>query len=176
MQFFSPFTKTIWEKLCEKKLVYLLIVATWLLPTIINLPKSFEQGVDFQPGKLPKSFEQGIDFHPGKNSSDYSANRSEVGYLCYPTENGTKVMWTDTQFVLNLTTDILVLLAIVISATISWLSFKREISDNRDKLAHDQIRLLRYNIVAKLRKKDLSLSVSIICVTYLKTFYLKLGR
>ena len=152
MHFFSPFTKTIWEKLCEKKLVYLLIVATWLLPTMINLPKSFEQGVDFQPGKLPNST---------------STNRSEVGYLCYPTENGTKVMWTDTQFELNLTTDILVLLAILISATISWLSFKREISDNRDKLAHDQIRLLRYNIVAKLKKKDLSLSVSIICITYI---------
>ena len=151
--FFSPFTKKLWGKICEKKIVYVLLVASWLLPTMINLPKSFEADVDFQPGK--------------NRTVQDNENGEEVGYLCYPTEDGKKVMWTHIQFVLNLTTDILVLLTIIISGTISWLSFKREVHDNRDKLEHDQLRLLRYNIIAKLKKKDLSLSVSIICITYI---------
>ena len=134
-------------------MVYVLIIAAWLLPTMINIPKSFETGVDFEPGK------NGTELN--------NENRTEVGYLCYPTENGTKKMWTESQFQLNLTTDILVLFIIIISGIISWLSFKREVHDNRDKFAHDQLRLLRYNIIAKLKKKDLSLSVSIICITYI---------
>ena len=76
-------------------------------------------------------------------------------------------MWTEMQFGLNVTTDVLVLLTIILSATMSWISFRREVSDNRDKLANDQLRLLRYNILAKLKKKDLSLSTSIICITYI---------
>ena len=123
------------------------------MPTLFNLPKSFEPDVDFKPGKN----------HSSKN---------EVGYICYPVENaamedGTKVMWTKWQFGLNFTQDILVLITIIISAAVSWISFKRELDDHRDKIANDQLRLLRLNVMAKLKKKDLSLSVSIICITYI---------
>ena len=128
-------------------------MASWILPTLFNLPKSFEPDVDFRPGK--------------KHSSN-----NEVGYICYPVENavmenGTKVMWTKWQFGLNFTQDILVLITIIISAAVSWISFKTEVNDNRDRLANDQLRLLRLNVMAKLKKKDLSLSVSIICITYI---------
>ena len=145
--FFSPEAKKIWEKLSLNGSAYAIIFASWIFPIICNLPKIFEQNVIFEPGKI----------HSSEN---------EVGYICYPVENGTKVMWTGMQFGLNITIDILVLLVIVLSGIVSWISFQREVSDNRDKLANDQLNLLRYNIIAKLKKKDLSLSVSIICITY----------
>lgn len=128
--------------------VFAIAIVSWILPTIFNLPKSFEQNVVFKPGKDNRS-------------------ENEVGYICYPVENGTTVMWTDLQFRMNITGDVMVLLVIALSATISWISFKNEISDNRDKLENDQLRLLRYNLIAKLKQKELSLSVSIICITYI---------
>ena len=129
-------------------MVFGIIIVSWILPTIFNLQKSFEENVVFKPGKDNRS-------------------ENEVGYICYPVENGTRVMWTDLQFRMNITGDILVLLVIALSATISWISLKNEISDNRDKLPNDQLGQLRYTIIAKLKQKDLSLSVSIICITYI---------
>ena len=122
----------------------------WLLPVIFNLPKIFEKGVSFEPGKLNRR-----------------ENVSEIGYICYPVENGTKVTWTAKQFTFNIIQDILVLLTIIISGLISWVSFRREIHDNTEKFKHDDLNLWRSNIISKLKKKDLSLSVSIICITYI---------
>ena len=145
---FSPVTKKLWEKLSLNGMVFGIVVVSWILPTIFNLQKSFEENVVFEPGK--------------DHSSEY-----EVGYICYPVENGIRVMWTDLQFKMNITGDVLVLLVIALSATISWISFKNEVKDNTEKLANDQLRLLRYNLIAKLKQKDFSLSVSIICITYI---------
>ena len=129
-------------------MVFGIVIVSWILPTIFNLQKSFEENVVFKPGKN----------HTSEN---------EVGYICYPVENGTRVMWTDLQFKMNIIGDVLVLLVIALSATISWISLKNEVSDNKDKLAKDQLGLLRYTIIAKLKQRDLSLSVSIICITYI---------
>ena len=76
-------------------------------------------------------------------------------------------MWTDTQFGLNIATDILVLLTIIISGGYSWLAFRREVDENRIKIEHNQIHLFRYNLIAKLKERNLNLSISIICIIYI---------
>ena len=108
--YFSPQSKELWGRFCQSRIVYLQIFAHWLLPTLLNLPKSFEDGVSFAPGK-----------------NLASVNASDIGYICYSRVNDISVMWTDTQFGLNMATDILVLLTIIISGGLSWLAFRREV-------------------------------------------------
>ena len=148
--YYSPQSKELWGRFCQSRFVYLQIFATWLLPTLLNLPKSFEDGVSFAPGK-----------------NLASVNASDIGYICYSRVNDSSVMWTDTQFDLNMATDILVLLTIVISGGLSWLAFRREVDENRSKIEHNEINLFRYNLIAKLKERNLNLSISIICIIYI---------
>ena len=132
--------------------------AMWILPTLISLPKSFEPNVEFRPGA-------------GK----------ETGYICYPVQildnisihnwegNATErmVLFTETQFQLNIATDIIIAVLIIVCGLISWHSFKMELTNNRERLEHNQLMLFRYNLVAKLKERNLNLSVIIICTSYI---------
>lgn len=123
---------------------------TWFLPILISLPKRFEPGIEFAPG-----------------------NGGEIGYICYVTENGKRIVFTKRQWYFNLTTDIMIFIVIIISYLITWCGIEKENEDNRRRivetrlLGSHQLRLFRYNIYAKSIQKDLRLTASIICLSYI---------
>ena len=38
----------IWQKICDKKIPYLMVFAVWVFPILTSLPKTFEEGVTFE--------------------------------------------------------------------------------------------------------------------------------
>ena len=146
---FSAKSKEVWKNLCERNLVYLLIVLFWVIPVLTMLPKYFETGVKFTPG-----------------------NGQEVGYMCYPMEtsfqntNGTRVWFTQTQYVINLSNDIFILLIMVGSIFIIWHGFQREVKDNKTRLQGNERGLTFVNTIAKAAEKQLITTAVIICTTY----------
>ena len=116
----------------------------WTFPTFIGLPKSFERNVDFSPG-----------------------NGSEIGYICLPVENGKYTVFTETQFNVNIITDMMILLTLIVCGYISWSNVRREIRNNRDRLEHNEIMLFQYNIATKGKERSRTITVVIICASYI---------
>ena len=115
------------------------------------MPKVFESDVIFAPGKGPQARENG----------------TEVGYLCYSHQNERRVIFTRMQYNLNLFSDIMVLLVVIISSGISVWGFKTEVKHKRNKLEADQLKLFRYNVITTLKEKRLNITVCSICITYI---------
>ena len=133
------------QTLCEYKLVYVIVVAIWILPILINIPKILESDVDFKPG-------------PG--------NGSGYGYLCYSIKNGTIVVLTETQYILNLINDSIIFLIIVISSFVSWFRFKKEVDQHRTDAKNNDVKILALNICAKVEEQTMRIAVSIVCAYY----------
>ena len=146
---FSKTTSNIWNKICDLKLVYLVIFTTWIFPILINLHKQFEPGIEFSPG-----------------------NGNETGHVCYAKENGTYVGLTTWQWRSSVVNNILLFIVIITSYLIAWCGIKKENEKNREKIValksagNRQIRLFGYNVHAQKLQKDIRLTGSIICLTY----------
>lgn len=131
-------------------MVYVVICATWIFPILIHLPRIFEPGVTFGPGKNHSAEE----------------NPSEVGYLCYSYEDRRRVLSSTTNYVFNLANDTIVLIIVLISSIISIWGFNRQVLEMRDKLSKDELKLFRYNFIAALKQKKLSITIFSICLSY----------
>ena len=148
---FSENSKRIQEKLCKLKLVYLIIAATWVVPTLINIPKSLEKDVEFSPGD-------------GKG----------FGYVCYSkylvNNNGTNdtkiVVFTETQYYLNLINDIIILLIIVASIIVTMVRFRQQVDERRLSYQHNKIAQMQIAFIAKLEEKYITIAASAISSFY----------
>jgi len=129
--------------------VYLVIFTTWIFPILSNLHKQFEPGIEFSSG-----------------------NGNETGYVCYAKENGTYVGLTTWQWRSSVLNNILLFIIIITSYLITWCGIKKENEKNREKIlalksaGNRQIRLFGYNVHSQKLQKDLRLTGSIICLTY----------
>ena len=146
--FFSQRIKLIWNKVCDHKYVYLIILLTWTLPIVINVPKRFEPGITFSPG-----------------------NGSGTGNLCYAIENGKRVIFTERQWYFSLCINITIFCAIIISYLITWCGIKKENEQKMDIISEEinrrSIRLFGYKVHARAVKKDLHLTTSLICICFI---------
>ena len=109
--FFSKTIANIWNKFCDRKLVYLILFATWILPILTNLHKHFEPGIVFAAG-----------------------NGNETGYTCYAKENGTYVILTTWQWYSSIVNNIVIFIIIIASYFITWCGIKKETEETRDKI------------------------------------------
>ena len=115
------------------------------MPTLINIPKSFEKDVEFSPGD-------------GKG----------FGYVCYSKHllnnnqpNQAKiVVFTKTQYYLNLINDIIILLIIVASSLVTVIRFRQQVEDKRTSYEHNQIAQMHFNFIAKLEEKYITIAAT----------------
>ena len=148
---FSTTTREIWKSICDNRLTYLIVVAVWICPILLSLPKSYEKGVTFEPG--------------GNNTDE------ELGYLCYPVEadqNGSpqKVIFTNLQQIMNMVTDISLFVVIVISYVVTWCIFKKEAEGAMDVLP-EGCRREEFNEQVKHLRKSLSIAIGLVSVCFL---------
>ena len=129
--------------------MYLVILSTWIFPILANLHKHFEPEIEFSPGI-----------------------GNETGHVCYAKENGTYVGLTTWQWRSSIVNNILLFIIIITSNLITWCGIKKENDKNRQKIValksagNRQIRLLGYNVHTQKLQKDLRLTGSIICLTF----------
>lgn len=76
-----------------------------MLPILTTLPQSLEEGVTYEPA--------------GSNTEE------ELGYLCYPVQEGEKVLFTSLQHTLSITVDALIFAIIISCYLITWWYYRR---------------------------------------------------
>ena len=121
----------------NKNLTYILIMVVWVLPILLlGLPKSFESGVRFSPG-----------------------NGTESGYQCYSEERRVgcneewiSVWFTRLQCSLNLINDVSLLIIMLISILLIWLSFEMKMKNQTMRQSTEFGRAWVHNITQAQRK------------------------
>ena len=153
LSIFSESTSAFREKVAESKLVYLILVALWIMPILINIPKSLENNVEFAPGK-------GNDF----------------GYLCYSkirtstnhVENPTVVVFTPNQYIINLVNDLSILIVIVGSGLVTLLRYRQNAKTRERKVEdHHPVEAIRIKIQARIVKSHIAITASVTGIFYL---------
>ena len=154
LSIFSESTSAFREKVAQSKLVYLILVALWMMPILINIPKSLENDIEFSPG-----------------------NGNDFGYLCYskirsPFKNGarsTVVVFTPTQYILNLVNDLAILVIIVGSGLVTLLRFRQSIKRRKEeaKAKRNEIAELNLNIQGRVVKNHIAITASVTGMFYL---------
>ena len=154
----SKNTKSLWDYVCQKRLVYAIIISCWLLPIIIHIGRIFEKGITFQHGKANV---YSIDH---KNVS----NHDEVGYLCYAYEGDKRLLFTPMSYIMNLVNDITVFLVILISSGISIIAFKKEVQkmNHSEEMKRDELKRFRFNFIARLKQRKLGAMIICVCLCY----------
>ena len=99
----SSTTKVLWEKICDRRLAYVMICAIWVLPVLISLPKSFESDVEFIAGR--------------RNGTGTT--------ICYLREGGNVTLFSDVQYFINVGNDVSVFLVIVACYVLIYCDFRR---------------------------------------------------
>ena len=132
---------------CNEKLSYILILVVWILPTLLlGLPKSFESGVEFRPG-----------------------DGTESGYQCYSAERSTgannewtNVWFTKLQYTLNLINDASLLIIMLLSILLIWLSFERQANDQTTRQSTDLGKAVVLR-VTQAKRKSLYKTAAFLC-------------
>ena len=135
--------------MCNHRLTYLVAFAAWMLPFLTTLPQSFEKGVTYEPA--------------GNNSKE------ELGYLCYPVQDGKKVLFTSLQHALSITVDTLIFAIIISCYLITWWYYRRgkkEIQEAQDPQGPNHIYHELFNQQIKKLKKELIRAVGLISACY----------
>ena len=133
--------------MAESKIVYLIVVALWVMPILVNIPKSLERNVEFSPGK-------------GNN----------FGYLCYSKmlPNETVVVFTPTQYILNLVNDLIILIIIVVSGLVTFIRFRQNVKKRKSLLGqNNEIAHLALNIQARMGKNHIAITASVTGIFYI---------
>ena len=104
----SSRTMAIWQKICDKKISYLLIFAAWFIPILSSLPKSFQEGIT------------------------YSGGGPRLGNLCFPAENGTYVAFTKLDGIVNMASFGTHFVIIVTSYAITWWFWRKTVQQARE--------------------------------------------
>ena len=122
-----------------------MIFAVWLVPILISLPKSFEEGVKYAPG-----------------------NGSELGYVCYAVQNGTRVLFTDLEWYLIAANNGCIFVVLIVSYALIWYSFEKTVKVELARLqSHQEIKHLRLNLIKKAGRINGSFTIGIICFNYI---------
>ena len=117
------------------------------MPILINIPKSLEKNVEFLPGK-------------GNN----------FGYLCYSKmlPNETVVVFTPTQYTLNLVNDIAILIVIVTSGLVTFIRFRQHVEKRKRKIsAQNELAAMALNIQARMGKNHIAITASVTGIFYI---------
>ena len=144
----STKVKLIWNKICDHKYVYLIIILVWILPIVINLPERFEPGISYAPG-----------------------NGTGVGYVCYAVEGGKFVIFTKEQWIFCLLTDIFLFIVIILSYLVARSGIKKETAKTRSVIlergiSKRQSRLFEFKTYTKSIHRGLRLTISLICLSW----------
>ena len=154
LSIFSESTSAFRERVAQSKLVYLILLALWIMPILINIPKSLENNVEFSPGK-------------GNN----------FGYLCYSkiqtstnhVKNPTVVVFTQTQYILNLVNDLAILVVIIGSGLVTLLRFWQKSKARAKELSErgHPVGAIRIRIQARIVKSHIAITASVTGIFYL---------
>ena len=74
-----------------------MVFIVWVFSILVGLPKSFEEDVLFEPAK-----------------------EAALGHNCHAIKNGEAVVFTKVERIINLTTDVSVLLIVIVGYAITW--------------------------------------------------------
>ena len=131
------------QKICELKLVYVMIAFIWIIPPLINIPKRLEKNVEFSPG-----------------------GGHEFGYVCYTklvlNETDRKVVvFSKTQYLMNLINDSIILMIIVGIILVAWISFKTQFKARAESLKTNELQLLALNLHAQVEQRRMTIATSV---------------
>ena len=132
-------------RVCSGKGQYFIIGVLWVMSFLFYLSAMYEKNVSFVPGR-------GL----------------EQGYICYTNETNTNItVWfTNEQFTVSLSNDIMIFLIIAISYLTIWITFKKEVKNKNENLPYDELSRLRVNLKAQLLEKRMIFTIGIICSYY----------
>lgn len=143
-------TKMFWQKMCENKLVYWVIIAVWIIPILISLPKKFEADVEYR-----------------------SNHGHDVGDICFVVEGGNVTSFSDVQYFTNLVNDVVLLLVIGVCYVIIYWKLRILANQARDAIEQfedrdsiSRISLVSFETHVLSIQRSLLISVGLIYVCY----------
>lgn len=141
-----------WRKILGEKLIYLQLVALWIVPIVCWLPMWLQKDVVF-------------DTSSGK----------EDGYVCYPyRRNSTsvgsydeiRVSLTPLQYLMLLVTDLLVLSTLILSGVVVLCRYKQRNDEILEREENNAIEIFRHTVMTKAKKKSLNNAMGLMVAAF----------